>query len=55
MANNLFDFTFELKCYPVSFIDKDELEKGDKIILPPSILENLSNLEVEWPLFHFSF
>jgi len=50
MANNLFDFTFELKCYPVSFIDKDELEKGDKIILPPSILENLSNLEVEWPL-----
>jgi len=50
MTNNLFDFTFELKCYPVSFIDKDELEKGDKIILPPSVLENLSNLEVEWPL-----
>ena len=50
MANTLFDFTFELKCYPVSFIDKDELEKGDKIILPPSVLENLSNLEVEWPL-----
>jgi len=43
-------FSFELKCYPVSFIQKFELEKGDKIILPPSILENLSTLEIEWPL-----
>mmetsp|Transcript_9400 Transcript_9400/g.24631 ORF Transcript_9400/g.24631 Transcript_9400/m.24631 type:complete len:203 (+) Transcript_9400:23-631(+) len=43
-------FEFQLKCYPVSFIQKSELEKGDKIILPPSILENLSTLDVEWPL-----
>mmetsp|Transcript_37563 Transcript_37563/g.94215 ORF Transcript_37563/g.94215 Transcript_37563/m.94215 type:complete len:203 (-) Transcript_37563:1275-1883(-) len=43
-------FEFQLKCYPVSFIQKSELEKGDKIILPPSILEHLSALDVDWPL-----
>mmetsp|Transcript_28177 Transcript_28177/g.57168 ORF Transcript_28177/g.57168 Transcript_28177/m.57168 type:complete len:200 (-) Transcript_28177:1386-1985(-) len=45
-----FEFTFSLKCYPVSFSNKKELEKGDKIILPPSILQNLSEYNLSWPL-----
>jgi len=50
MDNTTFSFSFELKCYPVSFIEKYELENGDKIILPPSILESLMAEEIEWPL-----
>lgn len=45
-----FDLTFSLKCYPISFIEKFSNCKGDKILLPPSILENLSNKDVKWPL-----
>ncbi|XP_022755797.1 ubiquitin fusion degradation protein 1 homolog isoform X3 [Durio zibethinus] len=35
--------TFEqcYRCYPVSFIDKAHLEKGDKVIMPPSALDRL--------------
>ncbi|KAG4380901.1 hypothetical protein GLYMA_15G036700v4 [Glycine max] len=35
--------TFEqfYRCYPVSFIEKPDLEKGDKIIMPPSALDRL--------------
>jgi ubiquitin fusion degradation protein 1 len=50
MENKNFNFTFNLKCYPVSFIQKFELENGDKIILPPSILQHLSTLDIQWPL-----
>jgi ubiquitin fusion degradation protein 1 len=45
-----FDYSFELKCYSLSFVGKNDFGKGDKIILPPSVLENLSSLEVQWPL-----
>jgi ubiquitin fusion degradation protein 1 len=45
-----FDYSFELKCYSLSFVGKNDFSKGDKIILPPSILENLSSFEVQWPL-----
>mmetsp|Transcript_4387 Transcript_4387/g.10568 ORF Transcript_4387/g.10568 Transcript_4387/m.10568 type:complete len:241 (-) Transcript_4387:1259-1981(-) len=44
------EFKFSLKVYPISFIGKNEWEKGDKIILPPSILEILSNVDTDWPL-----
>lgn len=52
MSQNLnnYEFTFSLKCYPLSFINRLDLEKGDKIILPPSLLEKLSNYEIKWPL-----
>lgn len=50
MEERFIKFFFELKCYPVSFVEKDNLEKGDKILLPPSILESLSGAEIPWPL-----
>ncbi|KAG2371302.1 uncharacterized protein HKW66_Vig0214760 [Vigna angularis] len=44
--------TFEqyYRCYPVSFIDKSHLEKGDKIIMPPSALDRLASLHIEYPM-----
>lgn len=44
--------TFEhmYRCYPVSFIDKPHLEKGDKIIMPPSALDRLASLQIEYPM-----
>mmetsp|Transcript_72436 Transcript_72436/g.151290 ORF Transcript_72436/g.151290 Transcript_72436/m.151290 type:complete len:244 (-) Transcript_72436:1289-2020(-) len=52
MSHNLkhYEFTFSLQCYPLSFIQRSDLEKGDKIILPPSLLEKLSTYEINWPL-----
>ena len=34
-------FAAAYRCYPVSFIDKLDAEKGDKIFLPPSALDRL--------------
>ncbi|KAK6234883.1 hypothetical protein QUC31_018648 [Theobroma cacao] len=44
--------TFEqcYRCYPVSFIDKAHLEKGDKAIMPASALDRLASLHVEYPM-----
>ncbi|OMO62031.1 Ubiquitin fusion degradation protein UFD1 [Corchorus capsularis] len=44
--------TFEqfYRCYPVSFIDKAHLEKGDKVIMPPSALDRLASLNIEYPM-----
>lgn len=36
--------------YPVSFCDKAHLEDGDKILLPPSALELLARLHIEYPM-----
>lgn len=38
------------RCYPVSFIDKPQLESGDKIIMPPSALDRLASLHIEYPM-----
>ncbi|XP_010521864.1 PREDICTED: ubiquitin fusion degradation protein 1 homolog isoform X2 [Tarenaya hassleriana] len=38
------------RCYPVSFIEKAHLEKGDKIIMPPSALDRLASLHIEYPM-----
>lgn len=43
-------FTRQFRCYPVSFIDKDDLERGDKIILPPSALDTLTRLNITFPM-----
>ncbi|XP_057956698.1 uncharacterized protein LOC131149919 [Malania oleifera] len=44
--------TFEqnYRCYPGSFIEKPQLEKGDKVILPPSALDRLASLHVDYPM-----
>ncbi|KAM0834405.1 hypothetical protein ACQ4PT_063612 [Festuca glaucescens] len=44
--------TFEqtYRCYPASFIDKPQLESGDKIIMPPSALDRLASLHIEYPM-----
>ncbi|XP_016450133.2 uncharacterized protein LOC107774986 [Nicotiana tabacum] len=38
------------RCYPVSFIDKPQLENGDKIIMPPSALDRLASLHIDYPM-----
>ncbi|KAG8387868.1 hypothetical protein BUALT_Bualt02G0066000 [Buddleja alternifolia] len=44
--------TFEqnYRCYPVSFIEKAHLEKGDKVIMPPSALDRLAYLQIDYPM-----
>ncbi|GJV51445.1 ubiquitin fusion degradation protein 1 [Tanacetum coccineum] len=43
-------FEQNYRCYPVSFIDKSHLEKGDKIIMPPSALDRLAHLQIDYPM-----
>lgn len=46
-------FEAHYRCYPVTFIDKPEAERGDKIFLPPSALDRLAQLHIDYPmLFH---
>ncbi|XP_021894577.1 ubiquitin fusion degradation protein 1 homolog [Carica papaya] len=48
-------FRRRYRCYPVSFIDKPHLEKGDKIIMPPSALDCLASMHIDYPmLFNLS-
>jgi len=41
-------FEAHYRCYPVTFIDKSEAERGDKIFLPPSALDRLGSFS-NWP------
>ncbi|EME28181.1 Ubiquitin fusion degradation protein 1 [Galdieria sulphuraria] len=43
-------FQRNLRAYPVSFIDKPQLENGDKIVLPPSALDALTQMQVSYPM-----
>ena len=45
-----FGFDFSVKVYPVSFLGRSDLEKGDKILLPPSILQKISGSEIKGPI-----
>ncbi|KAM6596314.1 hypothetical protein CsatA_006838 [Cannabis sativa] len=38
------------RCYPPSFLDKPHLENGDKIIMPPSALDKLAFLHIDYPM-----
>ncbi|KAL8249001.1 hypothetical protein R6Q59_005869 [Mikania micrantha] len=38
------------RCYPASFIDKSHIENGDKIIMPPSALDRLASLQIDYPM-----
>ncbi|KAK1296658.1 hypothetical protein QJS10_CPB15g00575 [Acorus calamus] len=44
------NFEQTYRCYPASFIDKPQLESGDKIIMPPSALDRLASLHIEYPM-----
>lgn len=43
-------FTRKFRAYPVSFIDRSDLERGDKIVLPPSALDSLARLNISYPM-----
>eukprot|EP01132_Coremiostelium_polycephalum_P003975 gene3975-4971_t len=43
-------FFQKFKAYPVSFIEKSFLESGGKILLPPSALNTLSRLSIQYPM-----
>jgi len=45
---NTFEQTY--RCYPASFFDKPHLEVGDKVIMPPSALDRLVSLHIEYPM-----
>ncbi|RDX67614.1 Ubiquitin recognition factor in ER-associated degradation protein 1, partial [Mucuna pruriens] len=38
------------RCYSASFIEKPEIENGDKIIMPPSALDRLAFLRIDYPI-----
>ncbi|KAF4723883.1 Ubiquitin recognition factor in ER-associated degradation protein 1, partial [Perkinsus olseni] len=43
-------FDVQYHCYPVSFLGREELEKGNKILLPQSALDQLARLNVSYPM-----
>nr|GEX49480.1 ubiquitin fusion degradation protein 1 homolog [Tanacetum cinerariifolium] len=38
------------KCYSASYMDKPQIENGDKIIMPPSALDRLATLHIDYPM-----
>jgi len=45
-------FSCELRCYPVSFTGRDDLEAGNRLVLPPAALERLEAINAPSPM-HF--
>lgn len=43
-------FCGQYRCFPVSFIERSSAEQGDKIFLPPSALNRLAQLHIEYPM-----
>ncbi|PIA54720.1 hypothetical protein AQUCO_00900950v1 [Aquilegia coerulea] len=43
-------FEQSYQCYPIVFIEKPHLEKGDKIVMPPSALGRLASLHIDYPM-----
>jgi len=43
-------FDHQYHCFPLSFIGKEDLEKGNKIILPQSALDHLARLNISYPM-----
>ncbi|KAL3137326.1 hypothetical protein ABBQ32_006864 [Trebouxia sp. C0010 RCD-2024] len=43
-------FDSNYRAYPVSFIDKGDAEHADKVFLPPSALDRLASLNIEYPM-----
>lgn len=48
-------FDHQYQVFPVSFLDREDLEKGNKCILPASALDHLARLNISYPmLFEFN-
>eukprot|EP00775_Hariotina_reticulata_P002575 gene2575-2877_t len=47
-GHNRFEATY--RAFPLAFIDKQSAEYGDKVILPPSALDRLASLHIEYPM-----
>jgi len=45
-----YSFEFYLKIYPISFLNRLDLEKGDKVLLPSIILQKLSDSDIKGPI-----
>jgi len=43
-------FEEQYHCYSVAYADKAHLEKGDKILMPPSAFDTLARLQVDYPM-----
>mmetsp|Transcript_25722 Transcript_25722/g.46998 ORF Transcript_25722/g.46998 Transcript_25722/m.46998 type:complete len:300 (-) Transcript_25722:112-1011(-) len=43
-------FDHEYQAFPVSFIGKEDLENGNKLILPQSALDHLARLNISYPM-----
>ncbi|CAN4107452.1 unnamed protein product [Withania somnifera] len=43
-------FERSIWCYPASFIDKPQIENGDKIIMPSSTLDRLDLSHIDYPV-----
>uniref|UniRef100_A0A674NIG3 Ubiquitin recognition factor in ER associated degradation 1 n=1 Tax=Takifugu rubripes TaxID=31033 RepID=A0A674NIG3_TAKRU len=47
-------FSTQYRCYSVSMLagpnDRSDVEKGGKIIMPPSALDHLSRLNITYPM-----
>ncbi|XP_021739549.1 B3 domain-containing protein At3g19184-like [Chenopodium quinoa] len=43
-------FEQSYQCYPASYIEKPQIESGDKIIMPPSALDRLASLHIDYPM-----
>lgn len=43
-------FDHPYQAYPVSFLGKEDLEKGNKMILPQSALDHLARLNISYPM-----
>jgi len=43
-------FDHQYQAFPVSFAGKEELEKGNKMILPQSALDHLARLHISYPM-----
>jgi len=43
-------FVADYKCYSVSVIGREDVERGGKIILPPSALDTLTHFHIQYPM-----
>ncbi|XP_022952966.1 ubiquitin recognition factor in ER-associated degradation protein 1-like isoform X1 [Cucurbita moschata] len=43
-------FEQRYQCFSASFIDKPHVETGDRIIMPPSALDRLASLQIDYPM-----
>mmetsp|Transcript_15935 Transcript_15935/g.60727 ORF Transcript_15935/g.60727 Transcript_15935/m.60727 type:complete len:332 (+) Transcript_15935:65-1060(+) len=50
MGNPNAEFREQYHCFSMAVIGRSHLEQGDKMLLPPSALDTLARLNVEWPM-----